>query len=59
MAYLSIHNRSDAATPLLLSSLLRNLLPRVAKRPRKSPKEILATQARRTEARAAVDRLLR
>ncbi len=62
MAFLPIHNRP--ASPLMvtlsdLSARLTAAFSRRADRPRRSPEEILAAQARRETARAAVDRLMR
>lgn len=59
MAFLQTQTRPAAAAPITLASLFRAALRRIADRPRKSPEDILAAQARRAEARAATDRLLR
>lgn len=62
MAFLQIQSRTTPAAPFTLSGLsgiLRAMLASRAESPRRSPEQILAAQARRAEARAAVDRLLR
>ncbi|SNS66744.1 hypothetical protein [Antarctobacter heliothermus] len=61
MAFLPIQSRPTTAAPAFLSGLtaiLRDALVRAVSRPRKTPQDILAAQARRAEARAAADRLL-
>lgn len=63
MAFLQTRTATAAplATPLFaLPALLRASAARlVQRRPRTSPEDLLAAQARRAEARVAVDRLMR
>jgi hypothetical protein len=60
MAFLSIQTATASSFNLTtLTARLRTLLTTSKLRTRKTPEQMLAAQARRAEARAATDRLLR